>query len=124
MLGFLILVTFAFLAYVTYLQTSVILESRRHARELQSHRELADQAEASRFTELRAFIEKEMSIAANRDMESRNVLFARIDRLNESLGKSIEDSNNTVAAYVGELEDRLLGDKDTPGPKWPQRRDH
>ena len=40
-----------FLAYVLSLQGSVMLETRRHTKELQAQRELADKAEASRFTE-------------------------------------------------------------------------
>ena len=39
-------------AYVLSLQGSVLLETRRHTKELQAQRELADKAEASRFTEL------------------------------------------------------------------------
>jgi uncharacterized integral membrane protein len=47
-----------FLAYVVWLQTSVLLESRRLNRELAAQRQLADQAEASRFTELRTHIDQ------------------------------------------------------------------
>ena len=50
LLGLMALLTALFLVFVVYLQTSVLLETRRHARELQTQRELADQAEASRFT--------------------------------------------------------------------------
>ena len=48
MLGLLVFLTGLFLVFVVYLQTSSLLETRRHARELQANRELADQAEASR----------------------------------------------------------------------------
>ena len=44
MLGLLAIVTVLFLAYVVYLQGSVLLEARRHSRELKTNRELADQA--------------------------------------------------------------------------------
>ena len=47
-----------FLAYAFYLQTSVLLETRRMTRELAQQRQLADQAEASRFTELRTHIDQ------------------------------------------------------------------
>lgn len=57
LLGILAILTAVFLLYLVYLQTSVLLEHRRHARELDASRELADQAEVSRFTELRAFVD-------------------------------------------------------------------
>ena len=49
-----------FLLYVAYLQSTTLLESRRFARELQSQRQLADAAEASRFTELRTVLEERL----------------------------------------------------------------
>ena len=55
MLGFTVAIVVAFLVYIVYLQSSVVLEARRQARELQTQRELADRAEASRFTELREY---------------------------------------------------------------------
>lgn len=94
LLGMLALVTAAFLFYLVYLQSSVLLEARRHARELQASRELADQAEASRFTELRAVLE------------------TRIAQLERELRGAIEQSGNSLSAYVGELGDRL--DKTRP----------
>jgi uncharacterized integral membrane protein len=61
MLGLLAILTALFLLYVAYLQTTVILEWRRHAKELQAQRERADQAEASRFTELRAHVDRRLT---------------------------------------------------------------
>ena len=43
------LLTLLFLLYVVYLQSSVLMENRRNARELQAQRELAEQAETSRY---------------------------------------------------------------------------
>jgi uncharacterized integral membrane protein len=65
MLGLTAALTLVFLLYVVYLQTTVLLETRRHARELQAQRELADQAEASRFTELRNYLDTRL-----RDLEN------------------------------------------------------
>ena len=78
MLLLLAILTALFLTYLVYLQTSVLLESRRHAKELQAQRELADQAEASRFTELRGYLE------------------GRLKEMENSLG-----------AQLGEMRDRL-----------------
>jgi len=57
MLGLTVLLGAFFLAYVLTLQGSVLMETRRHAKEMAAQRELADRAEASRFTELRQFLE-------------------------------------------------------------------
>ena len=59
MLGLLLAITALFLVFVLFLQTSVLLETRRQAKEIRASRDLADQAEASRFTELRSFLEAE-----------------------------------------------------------------
>ena len=107
MLGLLAFLAALFLVFVVYLQTSVLLEARRHARELQANRELADQAEASRFTELRGFFEAELKRQAGLDAESRAVVLARLDQLDRDLRSTVEQSGNTLAAYIGELEDRL-----------------
>lgn len=107
MLGMLIVVTTLFLAFLVYLQGSVLLEARRHAKELRTNRELADRAEASRFSELRAFIEAELTKHAGGKGDASDALLARIDQLEHALKSSLEQSSNTLAAYIGELEDRL-----------------
>ena len=107
MLGLLLLLTVLFLAYMVYLQSSSLLETRRHSRELQAHRELADQAEASRFTELRAYLEAELAKQAGLHAESRAAVLARVGQLEHDLRDAMEQSGNTLAAYIGELEERL-----------------
>lgn len=72
MLGLLAFLTSLFLGFVVYLQTSALLETRRHSRELQASRELADQAEASRFNELRNFLEVELLKLTNLHAESKS----------------------------------------------------
>ena len=107
MLGLLAIVTVLFLAHVVYLQGSVLLEARRHSRELKTNRELADQAEASRFTELRTFLEAELTKQTAKNAEIRDALLVRIDKLENESRSFMEQSGNTLAAYIGELEDRL-----------------
>ena len=107
MLALLAFLTALFLVFVVYVQASVLLDARRHARELQANRELADQAEASRFTELHRFLEAELKKVADLDAESRAALQARLDQLDRDLRSAVEESGNTLAAYIGELEDRL-----------------
>lgn len=114
MLGLLIFVTALFLIFVVYLQTSTMLEIRRHSRELKASRDLADKAEASRFTELRNVLETEMAKQANLVAESRSAVLARVDRLADELRSAIDESGNSLAACIGEIEDRL--DQNNPPP--------
>ena len=50
MLGLTVVLAAFFLVYVLYLHSSVLIETKRHTKEMQVQRDLADKAEASRFT--------------------------------------------------------------------------
>jgi len=89
-----------FIAYVLSLQGSVLLETRRHAKEMAAQRELADKAEASRFTELRSFLQ-------GQHQQGHDAVLARLDVLEAHLAARAQESDNTTAAYVGQLEDQL-----------------
>ena len=108
MLGLLVCITVLFLLYVVYLQTSSLLETRRLSRKLEANIALAEKAEASRFTELRSALESEMAKQANREAESRNAMLTRIDLLGKELNVSLGQSTNTLAAHIGEFEDRYV----------------
>lgn len=107
MLGLCAFITALFLAFAAFLQASALLEIRRHTRELRASRKLADQAEASRLTELRKYLEDEILKQANINKESHAEVLARINQLEQDLRVFIEQSDNTLAAYIGELDDRL-----------------
>ena len=100
MLGLTVLLGVFFIAYVLSLQGSVLLDTRRHTKEMQAKRELADKAEASRFTELRAFLE-------NQHQQTQSQLMARLDALESHLAARAQESDNSTAAYVGQLEQQL-----------------
>ena len=119
MLGVTALVTVLFLLFVVYMQTSVHLDTRRHARELQGQRELADKAEASRFTELRTFLEAELRKLAGQTGESQAQLTARLDQVQRELGATILQTENSLSAYIGELEDRMHRADDGRNPDRP-----
>ena len=115
MLGLLIFVVAYGLVYVLYLQSNVLIDTRRNAKELQTHRELADKAEASRFTELRGFLEAGMKQGAEQDKTAQQALMARLDALETALRTSVEQSGNSLSAYIGEFEDRLTPDSARSG---------
>lgn len=113
MLGVVVLLTAVFLLYVVYLQTTLLMDARQNNKELQQQRKLADQAEASRFTELRTYLELELLKQLNHDKESRDLVLARMEQTERDLRLTVEQSGNSLAASIGQLEDRLArGGKD------------
>jgi uncharacterized integral membrane protein len=117
MLGIVVFLAVLFLVFVVYLQTSFLLDARRNAKELQSNRELAEHAEASRFTELRGFLDAEMKKQADLNAQSRAAVLARLDQLDRDLRSSVEQTGNTLSAYIDELEDRLERSGVVPRPE-------
>ena len=87
MLGLIAFLCVLFTVWVIVLQAGSLRDSRRQTKELQAQRDLADRAEASRFTEL------------------RTDLLTRID-----------ESANATAAHIAQLEDRLERDRLLPPP--------
>lgn len=109
-----------FLAMTLYMQSTHLLETRQATRDLNSQRELADRAEASRFTELRQYMEAQALAAQQREAAHATVLAERLAQTQETLASKIDNSGNTLAAYIGELEDRL---ENRPGNGRPARVD-
>jgi uncharacterized integral membrane protein len=93
--------------YVLSLRTSTLVETRRHFKELDVQRQLADKAEASRFTALGTQISDELSRTRAALDETRTQLLQRADTLEQSLLKSLNETANTLSAYVGEVDDKL-----------------
>lgn len=101
------LVSTLFLVYILLQQAGVILEARRYARELKAHRELADKAEASRFTEIRAFLEGELRRHEAQGVAGTRELGARIEASERQLLDRFAESSRTLSAYIGEVDDKL-----------------
>ena len=101
------LLTLLFLLYVAYLQSAILMENRRNARELQVQRDLAEQAEASRISQLRSFLEIELRRLGEKTEESRIAMSAKLEGVERELRAVVEQSGNTLAAYIGEIEDKL-----------------
>ncbi|MGV3727407.1 hypothetical protein [Hydrogenophaga sp.] len=107
LLGMLALVLVVFLAALVYYQTLHLMEVRRITREAADQRLLADKAEASRFTELRQYLQTELQTTATREQDLTNKLHTKLDQVQSALTQVIEQSANGLSASVGELEDRL-----------------
>ena len=66
-------------------QGTLLAEFRRQAKELEAQRQLAESAEASRFTELGTLIREEVA----------------------KLRTELQDTEHSIAATLGEMDDRL-----------------
>jgi uncharacterized integral membrane protein len=118
LLGMVVLLTALFLIYVVYLQSSVLFETRRHAREVETQRELAEHAELSRIHELRAYLEARLDALAKQGETSKSELVGRLDQLERDLRQSIEQCQNSLAAALAVIDDRLeRGTVESPARK-------
>lgn len=108
MLGFTAVLAAVLLGYALKVQVNALAEGRRQAEELRRQRDLADKAEASRFTDLRRFLEQE--VAGLRESQQQSEL-----RLREDLA----DVANSLAASIGEVDERLERQVPTPPEKMP-----
>ncbi len=107
LLGLIVVTALVFVALMAYTQTTFLMEGRRHAKELAAQRELADKAEASRFTELKTFVAEELVRLSRERVEGAQQLQARMDGLHAALVQRIDEQANSLAALVGQLEDHV-----------------
>ncbi|OSZ74336.1 hypothetical protein [Hydrogenophaga sp. IBVHS1] len=107
LLGLLALVLVVFLAALVYSQTLHMMEVRRITRDAADQRTLADKAEASRFTELRQYLQTELQATAARERELADKANLKLDQVQAALTQVIEQTGNGLGASIGELEDRL-----------------
>ena len=108
MLGFTALLVAVLLAYALKVQVNALSDSRKQSEELRRQRELADQAEASRFTDLRRYLEQEMA----------SLRQAQEDGARQLRGE-LADSANSLAASIGELDERIERALPTPPERMP-----
>ena len=94
-------VTLLYLLFTFGLETAALLEVRRYARELLHYKKLAEDAEQSRFTELRRYLEGKFQALREAEREE-------LRALKEEVAETLEKHGNTLAAYIGELEDQIL----------------
>jgi uncharacterized integral membrane protein len=107
MLGAIVFLALLFTVWAISMQASALAETRRQTRALQAQRELADKAEASRFTELQQFMAAEMLSDRQAALQAQQALLARLDRVEQEARRAVDESGNSLAAALGEIEDRL-----------------
>lgn len=107
MLLLLVVATVVFLGSTLLMQSANLLETRKYARELNTQRDLADKAEASRFTELRHYLDAQATAEREREAVASAAIDQRFAAQQQVLMTRLDQSDNTVAAHLGQLEDRL-----------------
>lgn len=107
LLGALALLATLFGLYVLLLRSALYAESRRLSQDLAAQRELADKAEASRFTELSAHLDRE--IAGLRELIAgvQAQASARAAATETSVQQAVSDATNSLAACIGQVDDKL-----------------
>jgi hypothetical protein len=121
MFGLMLLAILVFGAYALATQTASLLETRNHAKEMKTQRELAEKAEVSRFTELRTLIERSENDSRTQATELRQFVTEQLQTLQKDMRIAIENSGNTLAAYMGELEDRMEHGSFYAAPTSPEK---
>ncbi len=156
LLGVVALLSLLYFIFIAVIETGALLEIRRYARQVEQARKLADQAEASRFKELKGYLEEHLGALAEGQSglkehvgrtvtEAKNELalehdtlksqhseisgrveqaseqlkselLSRLEGLEQKVSADVERAGNTLAAYLGELEDHLLGRSDEAKP--------
>lgn len=96
LLGATVVISGLFLFYIVAQQAHLLMESRRFTKELQAQRQLADQAEASRFTELQTRLDALVTRLEQGHQLAEQRLLARSD-----------EAVRELSAHLAEMEDKL-----------------
>jgi mannitol-specific phosphotransferase system IIBC component len=107
LLGIILGIVALFTVYVLMLRTTMLMDARRYAKEIQVQQQLAEKAEASRLSDLRSQLDHEFAQLQEAITASRTDLGVRVDGMEEALRNSIEESGRSLSAYVGEVDDKL-----------------
>ena len=95
LVGMIITLSALFLLYIVYMQANMLLENRRRDKEMAEQRALADTAEASRFTDLRQYLQDEINNIARAREDHKLQIMARLDRMESGLSKEIASCVST-----------------------------
>jgi uncharacterized integral membrane protein len=89
-----------------------LMEHRRHAKALEAQRVLADTAEASRFTDLRQYLDTHLRENRQREAIADTEFEKAMVQSQRELRAELEQMNKTLAAHLGAIDSRL--DKASP----------
>ena len=114
MLGVVLFLTLLYVLFSLGVEASALLEVRRYARELYQVRKQLEHAEASRFVELKRYLEgafgrlEEAHTQHEKELEARfEALSARLDALKQAIAEGGEAVRAALREEVERLETRL-----------------
>ena len=107
MLLLVIVLLLIFLVTTLYMRSVNLVETRGYAKQLTAQRELADKAEASRFTDLRRYMETQAALSANQGKDLVTAMDRRLAQTEKFMLQRLDQSDNTNAAYWGQHDDAL-----------------
>jgi hypothetical protein len=89
------------------IRTTSLVESRHNLKTLEAQRELADKAEASRFTELRQHVDRQLAELRQRDAIAATEFEKAIVAAHRELRTTLEQMNRAMAMTMKEFEARI-----------------
>jgi len=96
-----------FIAAAASMRTRSLIESRQQSRALHAQRELADKAEASRFTDLRQMLDTHLRDTRERDGAVNGELQKALVQHQRELRNQLEQMYHLLTSRLTELERRL-----------------
>ncbi|MBC5786246.1 hypothetical protein H8N03_25135 [Ramlibacter sp. USB13] len=110
-----------FLASSAAMRTASLMEYRTHQKTLEAQRELADKAEASRFTDLRQHLDTHLKEMRERDAIAASEFDKAMLQSRREVQAQMEQMNRMLNARLNEMEQRLAGR--TPAMAAPVRNE-
>lgn len=107
MLGLLAAAVLVFAIFSAATRTGYLAESRRHFKDLDAQRALADRAEGSRFTDLRQHLDTQLRELRQRDAIAATEFEKAMVGAQRELRTQLEQMNRLLMSRLGELESRL-----------------
>lgn len=107
LLGVLLVSLLAFLISSAAQESRHLMEHRRQAKSLETQRDLAERAEASRFTDLRKHIDTQLREGRQREAIGVTDFEKAMVQSQRELRTQLEQMNRTLATQLAELESRL-----------------
>ncbi len=107
MLGLLGLTLIGWLISSASSHTRMLMEGRQNAKALQAQRELAEKAEASRFTDLRQALDQHLRETRQRETTMQTEFDKSMTNHQRELHNQLEQMHRSLSMRLGELEARL-----------------
>ena len=107
LLGLLAITLVAFLISSATQQTAYLIEARDHAKAMQVQRDLADKAEASRFTDLRQHLDAHLRENRQREAIAATEFEKAMVQSQRELRTQLEQMNQTLAARLSEIDSHI-----------------